>query len=80
MLIKMCEVFLEELNPVVKTLNLNSRAQQDILDKVKYMVNRIMAKAIRGLTLLGLTGATINSGPRPANGEIFTDMHGFSSG
>lgn len=49
------------------------------MDKVKFMVNRILSKAMRGIMLLGMQGVTITASPKK-EGELFTDMHAYSSG
>jgi len=42
-------------------------------------IGRIIAKAKKGIMALGLPSAQIYPSPKK-EGELFTDMHGYSSG
>lgn len=79
MLLKMCDIFLAELAPIVSSLGLNKRGSQDMMDRIKFMVNKIMAKAQRSLLAMGLVGCTITAGAKK-DGELFTDMHAYATG
>lgn len=79
MILKICEIFLDELQTVVKSMGLNKRAQQDTVEKMTFMVGRIVSRAQRGLLALGLASATITASPRKG-ATSFIDMHAYSSG
>lgn len=80
MILKMAEVFMAELVPVIRSLGLNMRAQNEMLEKMRFIINRIMNRAQRGLIAMGMAGVTIHESPKKKGEEQFTDMHGYSSG
>lgn len=64
---------------MTSALPVDEKLKAEIAKRIGLAVAQLLAKAYRGLSLLGLPSANIYSSPKK-EGENFTDMHGYSSG
>ena len=66
MLIFICERFINELKGVVSGLGMSEKQQKDMENRINTVVHRIIQKAQRGMSLLGMQGVSITNSPKKA--------------